>query len=1275
MKPITYKPAIKSHIKRYCHLACRGALALCLLLVAISARGQYIPSPAVLNTVATVPGNFYNETSITLSNGFQATATSANTFSYSISNLLCAPLAIAPSTTQNYILVSTPRIAGIKTSADLFGRSTCDLMQSIQYFDGLGRPVQTIQIKASPDYADIVQPATYDLYGREVKKYLPYATTAGGAGSYRGTAITVQQPTFYNSPPDGVVQIPGSTQVAYAETKVEDSPLSRPLEQGAPGLSWKIGGGHTVTTGYKVNTASDNIRQWEVNTAGGAAYSGYYAAGTLYKTMVTDENQNNNAIIEFKDLSGHVVSRKVQKSASEYLSTDYLYDDLGNLRYVIPPLPTASGSNPAVAVPASFTEADNVFLNFFYGYHYDGLNRQTEKKIPGQGWQYMVYNNRDQMIMTQDANQKASDIWLVSKYDGQGRLVINGKYYNATATRVSLQAIADTITTNLYETFTNASTFYGYSTSTWPNISSGSNNKVLNVQYYDSYAVVTNTAVNPGASVFSGPSALVDSLERIPTGMPVAMLTNVLGTGNYLFSVTHYDQEGRAVKVTNQHYQGGATAYNKYDMGENQYNFQGLPVKNIRRHYLPASANPLVTINTWPAYDHMNRPLLLKQQYITPTNTGAVVTLSKTEYNALGQLKVKHLHNAAPAPDNAGFLQHINYAYNSRGWLKAINNPADLNDNPYNATVDVFAEQLDYDQSTNGYTINPNYNGNISSVKWQSKLPQPVSLAQEQKGFVYSYDPLNRLILAASKAQSTGNDRYNETLSYDELGNILTLERKQGSSVLNNMVYNYNHASKGRGNILYSITDNGTVTEPQATTYSYNTNGSLITDSKKTVNNITYNELNLPQTITISTDSKILSYVYDASGNKLQRITKKNGITAEERSYDNGIEYSGNSIELIHTPEGRVLPSTGAYSFEYNITDHLSSIRAVFSDKNNDGQLTNDEILQTSDHYAFGREITYPSNLTPNPDNQYKYNGKEYQSDLAQYDYGARFYDGVIGRWNVIDPLSETNRRFSPYNYVENNPIGKTDPDGMESDDGWREEAIAKSKAIGIAMSNNRGPGSIDTDDPCCDVKLKPETKGSTTFVNKSGKLVEPTKFLKTSWLGLLGYFVIELFSSHDDPAAELELTYQIALKDGFRNPNANQGFFNALLRNGYKVPTAEGEKDDEYIYRGGNPSNGTMTPRPVTDTNPLNEKRGLSAFKTAAEAKIMSGEKKASKLSVKFLRMLGFQVDYQGTHATIRPATQQELENWAATKPGIKTGGAPHIYTILVQASVRGIE
>jgi RHS repeat-associated protein len=86
--------------------------------------------------------------------------------------------------------------------------------------------------------------------------------------------------------------------------------------------------------------------------------------------------------------------------------------------------------------------------------------------------------------------------------------------------------------------------------------------------------------------------------------------------------------------------------------------------------------------------------------------------------------------------------------------------------------------------------------------------------------------------------------------------------------------------------------------------------------------------------------------------------------------------------------------------------------------------------------------------------NKYQYNGKELNQDfgLDWNDYGARFYDAATARWTAVDPLAESYKRWSPYDYTKDNPVKYIDPTGMSVETDYYNQ---KGKKIGTDGIDN----------------------------------------------------------------------------------------------------------------------------------------------------------------------------------------------------------------------------
>jgi len=346
----------------YNNLLMRLFLAVSLLLPLYIKAQTQVTAPMSSTPAA---GEYYSYGTITLSPGFSFTATGTQSLRLYIADAGCQAFSTSLSSNQNYILTSVPRQPNFNPSAT--GLSICDVMQSVQYFDGLGRPVQIVQVKGSPSGKDIVQPIAYDAFGREAVKYLPYAAN-GADGSYKPAAIS-DQLNFYHpaGTPYTVSQLQGSIAhipTPYSVTAFEPSPLNRVTEQGAPGDPWQLTGvttpsgaaaGHTVKTEYTANnvvaltdvansylaalytiSSIDPVSQ-RPTLARGIGSNTNYPAGQLYVTVTKDENWTSGkagTTEEYKNKEGRVILKRTfnnQSGTIQVLSTYYVYDDFGNL--------------------------------------------------------------------------------------------------------------------------------------------------------------------------------------------------------------------------------------------------------------------------------------------------------------------------------------------------------------------------------------------------------------------------------------------------------------------------------------------------------------------------------------------------------------------------------------------------------------------------------------------------------------------------------------------------------------------------------------------------------------------------------------------------------------------------------------------------------------------------------------------------------------------------------------------------------------------------------
>jgi RHS repeat-associated protein len=949
---------------------------------------------------------------------------------FALSNLF------AQTNTENYVLT--------KTYTD---KDNSTGITQIQYYDGLGRPIETVMKAYTPSGKDLVSTIVYDGAGREWQQWLP-APSANSDGSFVDVeSFKNTQKSFYNN-----------DLKPYAQTNYEASPLNRVTGVLGAGELWHNAQKKDSII-YSTNTSTE-VRYFFVNNANQLEMSGFYGASTLYKTTTMDADGVTST--EYKDKLGRVV---MKRNGSD-VNTAFVYNDLNQLCYVVPPK-----AYDLLTTNGIISDNHDALKKFGYLYKYDNRGNCIAKRLPGCAPTRMIYDKANRLVLSQDGNQRKHnpEKWTSTYYDSFGRIVITSEIseviseldQNEIETQISVYDF------NEHSTYQN-----GYFSRT------SANSKFLIINYYDDYrflqkenhTTMTNlTDIQKDSFDIKHPSA-----KGLLTGTRTYLLD---GSGQYTVTAMYYDYRGQVVQTRSTNHLGG------YDYTYNKYNFSGQPRETLKEHSIASQS--MIKERYFYEYDHAGR---LKETRYQINNKPTVKINNMTEmgsYDEVGRLKKKRRHSV----NNGAFTDSEEFDYNIRNQPTLIKSGT-------------FEQKLYYNINlpNNG---SARYNGNIAYSTW--------TYNGATKGYLYYYDNLNRLSSANHTLNGNIQNGYHENFVYDKMGNILYLERNGDNGTIDYLNYTYN------GNQVTQIMDDYTsqssysIKEYHDKAYmtpneiEYDENGNMKKDLDRDIVTIKYNLLNLPEIIQFKNGNQIRNK-YNAAGQKLSSrnitveagvyqplnpgdiilnidVNENDNVTVEGMDYIDNFEYQiyrffdwdvtfepveYKYLSKIHNPEGYATSATTSNGpiYYYYRRDHLGNNREVWRASYTWGSTTHAAAtVQRTQYYPSGLPWKY--NSGDNPGSQpYKYNGKEFveMHGLDEYYYIFRNYQPSTMRFTTSDPLAELTPGISPYAFCFNNPMRYIDPLGLTGQQANQKDIYGRNKFddFGYYLSPMERPGGAN---------------------------------------------------------------------------------------------------------------------------------------------------------------------------------------------------------------------
>jgi RHS repeat-associated protein len=954
--------------------------------IAAATSMHYQPAPAaatrfyrrkVTSTWGTVTTDAYTNISVVeINNNLNANVPATTTPAYSqpvktMSNLPSTMNQFS-STMLKEIMVLKP---GVKDSADVASLPYKDAAVQKSWFDGLGRPVQQVDVQVTHNAKDLVHQTLYDDRGRSDESFMPYVDGTA-AGSLRTDAGTKQQ-AFYKSI---------FPQENFFYSRVVRNADGDNILAAAPGNSY-VGSNVGITTSSRALGINEQVLHWimtdENTPALAAGEDRFYNPSEVTVQESADVYGNRNVV--YIDRQGKKLMQKVEnRSANTWLYTYNVYDDFGRLVHEITPMAVRWVLDNYSTIPAGTTWPLNetIRLNLCIGYKYDEKGRVVSRKDPGVEESEVVFDKKGRPVLTRTSIQRNEQRWSYMVYDALGHIIISGVYKNS-RTRQQLQTIIDNAAVGaaamlelkqpardqlvvnrhigrpVYEAKKEVLVENGFESSGNTEIEFRANPALqdeilfsqvmidpdylgltnnpectpLNINYYDSYDYIDLAGKafdKQSYAKLDGGTALVNVT---PLEMPRGLITGSkirmfypAGTAGpeWIATVNYYDRYGKIIQTIADNITGGT------DVETSGYSYDGKLLSTHRAHSNPVASvyKKIELVNRYVYYDNG----LLKERWQSFNNEPSRLLTSST-YNELGQTTNKVLGNG---------IESIDMTYDLNGMLKGINKSyAENNEGNHYFGVSLHHEK--------GYT-NTNLDGKISGIIWRRKGAGDAAMS-----YGFQYDPFGRMKEAYFTQNKGGQWSQNEknytvdNLSYDEGGNILSMRTSASylgqTKVVDNLTYTYDPNSYSLKKVTDLAGDNqqGDFKDDNSSTgddYSYDENGSLITDANKKVVISWNNILEKPEKLVFaSATDKWVKYIYDASGYRWKKIVQ-DGNSTSSYSYVGGFTYKNDSILLHFTNEGvrtrlvrRSLSRTYAFVNDYLLADHLGNIRTVLTEE------------------------------------------------------------------------------------------------------------------------------------------------------------------------------------------------------------------------------------------------------------------------------------------------------------------------------------------------------